>query len=136
MPFRVLFVEDSDVDALIVQRAVQVQGGNSLHLSRVRDLHSGLERLSRDRFDAVLLDLGLPDSPGGLETLRQVHDQDRDIAIVVLTGERDTELALAAVREGAQDYLVKEGIGGDIIGLTWIAENRSERREEHKEVEG
>ena len=66
----------------------------------------------------MLLDLGLPDSPGGLETLRQVHDQDRDIAIVVLTGERDTELALAAVREGAQDYLVKEGIGGDKVWQT------------------
>ncbi len=50
----------------------------------------------------------LPDSIGGVETLRAIHVIDRGIPIIVFTGMEDTELALAAVREGAQDYLVKE----------------------------
>ena len=57
-------------------------------------------------FDVILLDLGLPDSQG-LDTLRTVRGEHRQVAIVVLTGRDDEELALQALKEGAQDYLVK-----------------------------
>ena len=69
-------------------------------------LAEALRLLSETHFDVVLLDLGLPDSQG-LDTLRRLRDKHRKVAVVVLTGKDDEELALQALQEGAEDYLVK-----------------------------
>ncbi len=106
---KVLFVEDNPVDARMIERSLARSAHTNFELHHVSDLANAFDALrSCDKFDAVLLDLMLPDSPGGVDTLRLVHEIDRDIPIIVFTGMEDTELALAAVREGAQDYLVKE----------------------------
>lgn len=62
-------------------------------------------------FDVILLDLGLPDSRG-LDTLRTLRGRNPYVAIVVLTGKEDEELALEALKQGAQDYLVKNELRG------------------------
>ena len=77
-------------------------------------LLSGLERLLAGGIDAVLLDLGLPDSQG-LETFVSVRDQAPELPIIVLTGFDDVAVANMAVRGGAQDYLVK----GDVDVTYW-----------------
>ena len=69
-------------------------------------LAPALERLQHARFDAVLLDLGLPDSEG-LSTLVAVAQAVPALPIVVLTGRSDEELSRAALRQGAQDYVIK-----------------------------
>ncbi len=111
---KVLFVEDNPVDARMIERSLVRSAHTNFELHHVVDLASALAALRRsDKFDAVLLDLMLPDSVGGVETIRAIHEIRREIPIVVLTGMEDTEFALAAVREGAQDYLVKEQCEAD-----------------------
>jgi PAS domain-containing protein len=74
----------------------------------------GLERLVEGGIDVVLLDLGLPDSRG-LETLNRAHTQAPEVPIVVLTGLADETVGVKAVQEGAQDYLVKGQVDGDVL---------------------
>ena len=69
-------------------------------------LAKAIDALERDAFNCVLLDLGLPDADG-LEAVKRVRTTAPGVAIVVLSGQEDETLALLAVREGAQDYLVK-----------------------------
>jgi sigma-B regulation protein RsbU (phosphoserine phosphatase) len=79
-------------------------------LQRCDRLAAGLKRVEQGGIDAVLLDLGLPDSHG-LATLRQLQARSPALPIVVLSGLDDHTLAESAVREGAQDYLAKGVVG-------------------------
>jgi diguanylate cyclase (GGDEF)-like protein len=74
-----------------------------------------LEHLAAKETDAILLDLSLPDS-SGLETVRKVLANAPKTPIVVLSGHNDENLALAAVQNGAQDYLVKGELAGTLLG--------------------
>ncbi len=105
---RVLLIEDNPVDAQLTQDILAEWATKQFKcdLTHVGTLGEGLARLARDRFDAVLLDLSLPDAQG-LNTVTQVLATSPGIPIVVLTGYDDQELALQAVQQGAQDYLVK-----------------------------
>jgi signal transduction histidine kinase len=73
-----------------------------------------LQQLTNQITDVVLLDLTLPDSRG-FETFTTVHTHAPDIALVVLSGLDDETLAVRAVQEGAQDYLVKGQVDGGAI---------------------
>jgi DNA-binding NarL/FixJ family response regulator len=77
-------------------------------------LGEALKRLREERFDAILLDLSLPDSLGQ-ETLAKAYAQAHDIPIVVLTGHSDENLAIRTVHQGAQDYLVKGQVDGPTL---------------------
>jgi CheY-like chemotaxis protein len=106
----VLLVEDNDGDAALLEASLTgACTGSPLHpfveLIRVRTLAAGLERLASSHPQVILLDLGLPDS-SGLDTLRSMRAK-TDLAIVVLTGLADEQVALDAMQGGAQDYLFK-----------------------------
>jgi two-component system cell cycle response regulator len=103
---KVLLVEDNDVDAQLTQDLLSEWSIEEFQITRAKTLGEGLTLLSRERFDAVLLDLSLPDA-FGLPTVRQVHATSPTIPVVVLSGVSDQSLALQAVQQGAQDYLVK-----------------------------
>ena len=76
-----------------------------------------LQLLAKGKPDIILSDLGLPDSQG-LEAVRSIHGAAPDVPIVVLTALNDESLALQALKEGVQDYLVKGEIDG---GSLWHA---------------
>jgi diguanylate cyclase (GGDEF)-like protein/PAS domain S-box-containing protein len=103
---QVLLVEDNDGDARLVEVMIQGTFGKDIELSRARSLAEALELLDSSLPDCVVLDLGLPDSDG-LEAVRRIKARAPLMAVVVLTGGVDVELGTAAVRAGAQDYLVK-----------------------------
>jgi signal transduction histidine kinase len=75
-------------------------------ITHVATLSAGLSLLRERDFDAVLVDLKLPDSEG-LHTFRRLHKANEGAAIIVLTAVEDTALGIEAVKAGAQDYLVK-----------------------------
>src|SRR5205814_214856 len=77
-------------------------------------LSRGLDCLSSRRFDVIVLDLSLPDSTG-LETFRRLHALASSTPIVVLTGLSDATVGIAAVQQGAQDYLVKGQVDGPLL---------------------
>jgi PAS domain S-box-containing protein len=103
---RVLLVEDNPGDADLIVELLPREGPTRFEVECVARFAEALERVGADRFDIILLDLGLPDSDG-LDTLSKMRCQASNLPIVVLTGNSDEQLALAAIQEGAQDYLVK-----------------------------
>ncbi|HEY66374.1 MAG TPA: PAS domain-containing protein [Caldilineae bacterium] len=107
----VLLVEDNPGDARIIWEMLTDAASNPLGppewaLITADRLEIGQARLSEGEIDVVLLDLGLPDSQG-LETFAAVYTHAPHVPIVVLSSLDDENLALEAVRQGAQDYLVK-----------------------------
>ena len=103
---KILLVEDNDVDAQFTQDILAEWTIEQFDITHVARLSEAFTQLSRARFDAVLLDLSLPDGYG-LSTLRQMQAANPTIPIIVLSGVSDQTLALQAVQHGAQDYLVK-----------------------------
>ncbi len=103
---RVLLIEDNEDDACLIRDALTERNEAGFSLIWADQLKTGLQRLTEDLIDAVVLDLSLPDSLGEV-TLRKVQAHRPDVPIVVLTGLDDEALAVQAMRQGAQDYLVK-----------------------------
>jgi len=108
---RVLLVEDNDDDALLI---CETLSETAVEIERVERLSTALERLVQGRFDAVLLDLSLPDA-FGLDTIDRVLRQASGVPIVVLTGLNDEVAAVKAVERGAQDYLIKGQVDGHLL---------------------
>jgi len=113
-PTRILLVEDNPGDARLLRESLMEVGSFRFDLTHVSTLSAGLERLAESVIDVVLLDLSLPDSLG-LDSFIQVHAQAPGVPFVVLTGLADETLAIAAVREGAQDYLVKGQVDRELL---------------------
>ena len=110
-PLRVLLVDDDDGYAAFVGRELAAA---PVTLSRAGSIDSACRAIERERFDAILLDLGLPDSHG-LATVSAMCDVAHDVPIVVLTSEQDDALAVQSVQRGADDYLSKETTDGRTI---------------------
>ncbi|MFQ5639286.1 MAG: EAL domain-containing protein [bacterium] len=101
----ILFIEDDRVDVDLIQRII-VEERVPFNLKTADRLSTGLEYITKDKYDLVLLDLGLPDSQG-LNTMKQFIRQAPNVPVLVLTGSDDETMGLKAVQMGAQDYLVK-----------------------------
>jgi PAS domain S-box-containing protein len=113
-PIQVLLVEDNPGDARLFREYLLEDGLAEIKLDHVERLKTGLEYLTQEKPDVILLDLGLPDSQG-LETFTRFFAQAPGVPIVVLTGFIDSEQAVEAVKSGAQDYLVKGEVSGGVL---------------------
>ena len=111
---KILLVEDNPGDARLIREMLAESQEVGFEIDWVTRLSEGLERLSRGGIDLVLLDLGLPDSHG-LETFVRAYAQAPQVPLVVLTGLNDENVALTAVRQGAQDFLVKGQTDGIML---------------------
>lgn len=120
----VLVIEDDPGDAVLLRRALEFE--SDIDLVFASRLEEGLDRLGREEYDAVLLDLMLPESQG-LETLARVLDRTDQVPVVVLTGLSDRSIGIDAVRQGAQDYLIKSELQG-----RWIARSLDHAIERHR----
>lgn len=101
----VLLIEDNPGDADLVRLRL-VESNPEVDVNCVNRLTDGLESLKRDSPSLVLLDLNLPDSQGA-ETFRKLLEKAPGIPVVILSGQDDQQLAIKALHQGAQDYLVK-----------------------------
>jgi PAS domain S-box-containing protein len=109
-----LLIEDNPAEARLFRELLHEVTGNRWTMSVADRMSSALQVLDGQAFDAVLLDLSLPDSYG-LATLREVLGRIPAVPIVVLTGLDDGDLAMQAVSLGAQDYLVKGQVDGLLL---------------------
>lgn len=107
-PFRVLIVEDNPGDIGLVNSYLN-ECVLPADITSTEDLAQTLDILTSSHFDVILLDLGLPHS-SGLDTLTSVQEAAPDTAVIVLTGLDDEELAHSALRNGAEDYLLKDSV--------------------------
>ncbi len=112
-PLRVLLVEDSPSDAALLE-AILADGPEPVTLVNAETLQQAAALTEAGAFDAILLDLTLPDCQS-LETVVRAQALWPGMPIVVLTGAQDEELGFEAVRLGLQDYLVKGQAGGALI---------------------
>jgi len=110
-----LLAEDNPGDAKLVEHHLSRSDAygfvDDIALTHVESLAEA-ERCDTERYDLLLLDLGLPESTG-LETLDRAAETFVDLPILVLTGMQDRETSMAAIQRGAQDYLPKSELDGD-----------------------
>ena len=104
----ILVVEDSPTQSNVLRIKLQRRG---LEVDCAATLAQAIERVKTADIDVVLLDLSLPDS-SGIETFYKMLEVANRIPIVVFTGLDDQQLALEAVKHGAQDYMIK-GLASD-----------------------
>lgn len=111
---KILLVEDNPGDTRLIMEMLAGAGARDYAIDWVSNLSDALERLSGEGIDLVLLDLGLPDSKG-LETFINAYTHAPQVPFVILSGLSDETVALAAVRKGAQDYLLKNEIDSNFL---------------------
>ena len=104
-----LLVEDNAGDADLLREMLNEPGSHNLTLTHVERLSEAEKYLAGHSADLILLDLGLPDAQG-LAAVRRARAVAPHVPLVVLTGMDDEALAAQALREGAQDYLIKSEI--------------------------
>ncbi len=107
----VLLIEDNRSQAVLIEHMLRDDGDTRYRLAHHERLESGLRCLNEEPVAVVLLDLSLPDS-SGLDTFLRLQEHATKLPVIILTGSRDRELALAALDKGAQDYLVKDEVTG------------------------
>jgi PAS domain S-box-containing protein len=118
-------IEDNAGDARLIQVMLTEEKLAVGNLERVDRLSRGIDRLAEGNIDAVLLDLGLPDSQG-LNTFEKVYAVAQKLPILILTAYKDDAFALEAVRRGAQDYLIKGKIDSALLAraITYAVERK------------
>jgi DNA-binding response OmpR family regulator len=125
--FKILLVEDNPGDVRLIQEAMTETDMVEFELEHVDRLSEALARLEVETFDLILLDLMLPDSMG-FETLTRIREADSTVPVIVLTVIADESLALEAVQQGAQDYLIKGEISSRMLvwGIRYAIERQSQ----------
>ncbi len=108
-------IEDNRGDARLIELALARESQATFEVVCVPSLETGIRALRDDDFDAVLLDLSLPDAAGP-ELVAQVVARAGDVPVVVMTGYDDDEIGHRAIAAGAQDFLVKGRLDGRAIG--------------------
>jgi signal transduction histidine kinase len=112
LPSRVLLIEDNPGDTRLLREMLQESDSLKFDLTQCSTLADASNHLATANANIVLilLDLGLPDA-NGLDAVRKVRTLAGRIALIVLTGLDDEDIATQALTEGAQDYLIKGDIG-------------------------
>ena len=132
---KLLIVEDNPGDVRLIVEMLH-DAGASVAVESVETQAAAIERLAVADVDVMLLDLGLPDSQG-LETFTRLRDAALGVAIIVLTGNSNIELAIRAVGQGAQDFLVKDRVGAaQLARAIAYALARKQAEREQSRVEG
>ena len=110
----VLLIEDDDAEAFLISRMLTHSLVQSFEVEHAPRLKTGTQMLASDDFDVCLLDLGLPDGTG-IDSLHQIRSVDARLPIVVLTGNDDENLGLTAIETGAQDFVAKNALSGQLL---------------------
>src|SRR5258706_9025217 len=112
---KVLVVEDDADYAGLVQRWLSAPtDGIGFDLAWTDSLEAATEGLAHGGIDLVLLDLGLPDSDG-LQTFTGIRQVDPTLPVIVFSTADNEAIALQAIQQGAQDYLVKSTCTGELL---------------------
>jgi signal transduction histidine kinase len=105
-PVRVVLIEDNAADAELVGLMFRGERTGSFELTHLTNMSTALPHIAKGEADIILLDMGLPDGQG-IDILRRAQSAAPGVPLIVLTGTEDEALAAQAMKEGAQDYLIK-----------------------------
>ena len=110
---RILLIEDNPGDADLLKEMLS-RSEVRFEVETTERLVSGINFLKHNPVDAVIVDLGLPDSQG-LDSFREMYKENPKVPILVMTGLADETIGMQAVQEGAQDYLIKGTVEGKLL---------------------
>jgi DNA-binding response OmpR family regulator len=115
----ILLIEDNPDDIFIMEQYVgefseKRYFDRKINLFKADCMKAAIDVLKANSIDIVLLDLTLPDS-SGMDTIYKLKDYIHKIPIIILTGSNDEEVGIESIKKGAQDYLVKNKIGPELI---------------------
>jgi diguanylate cyclase (GGDEF)-like protein len=116
---RILLIEDNPRHAQLLQDVMgevipATSGAQPYELTHVTGLAEGLERLNSGEFDVVLLDLSLPEAKG-LDALMRIRERHEDVPVIALMARGEDDLAGQALQAGAQDFLQKGKVDGELL---------------------
>lgn len=136
---QVLLIEDNPSHTRLIQRYLATADEITIDLAPVTSLEEAFEYLENGTPDLALLDLNLSDSRG-LETFTNLRLRHPDLTTIVLSSLQDRELALLALRDGAQDYLCKDSLESEVLvrSILYARERRTlidELTRTHAELE-
>jgi PAS domain S-box-containing protein len=114
---KILLIEDDPGDAVYFQTLMRHAGLQNWTVKHVLNLNEGIRTLETFQASLILLDLSLPDS-WGIDTILRFQAQSGHVPIVVISGLEDEQMALEAVRKGAEDYLLKGQVDHDLLKRT------------------
>jgi len=109
---RVLLIEDSEEQMLLVRSALEQFGQGRYQLEWADQLRHGIDRLGAEQVDIVLLDLGLPESSGPV-SYTAVREAAPGVPIIVLTADGREETVQLVINGGAEGFLVKQEVTGE-----------------------
>jgi CheY-like chemotaxis protein len=118
---KILLVEDDQGDIMLAKKML-ANNSESLNfvVESVKSMSEAAQYVSGEqKYDVILLDMGLPDSYG-VETVQKISQINPHIPIVVFTGLDDEEVGRLTIQNGASDYLVKNRLSGEILVRTLI----------------
>ncbi|MDN5941848.1 MAG: response regulator, partial [Nitrospira sp.] len=110
----VLAIEDNRQEMALLREALSSSTNTTILIEHADRLSASLSCLAARRFDAILLDLNLPDS-NGLNTLARVKAQAPELPVVILTDLNAEPMAMLAIQNGAQDYVLKGSYDGGAV---------------------
>jgi len=114
---RVLLVEDNEDDVVFVKHALGESNVYTFEIEHAVRLARAIELLGEFNFDVILCDLKLPDSTG-IETFHDLVAAASGVPIVILSGNQNDAVAIEAIEQGAQDYIVKDGFNSELLTRT------------------
>jgi len=135
IPLRVLIVEDSENDTLLLVRELR-SGGYDLTYERVDSLEGMKAALEKQGWDIVLSDYSMPDFRG-TDALLLLREKDTDIPFIYVSGTIGEDMAVAAMKAGANDYVLKDNLKRLVPAIRRElreAEGRQERRRAEEAV--
>lgn len=110
----VLHIEDDAGQTKLMRKYFSEVKGFFCDLIHAEQLSTGLKNIKKNRIDVILLDLDLPDCKG-INSYLAIKDENQNIPVIVVTGHDDDTIALRAMKEGAQDYLIKGEITSQLL---------------------
>lgn len=123
VPMNILHIEDSPSDTVLFDALLKQVAEFEFTIDHADRLAVGINKLAGSKYDAVVLDLGLPDSVG-IETYEQLRTHAPLLPIIIVTGNDDREMLAEAMKRGADNYLIKEAFDGNRVAVAILAAMR------------
>ena len=114
---KILLIEDNPGDRRLIQEMLNDITSFKYKLVTAENLKDGCELISQNAFILILLDLNLPDSTGK-NTFDTILHQTKMTPVVLVSGMQNVELSLSLIKEGAQDYIVKNELNSTVLTRT------------------
>jgi two-component system, NarL family, sensor histidine kinase UhpB len=119
-----LLIEDSPTDALLMRHHLNSVLEYDFSISEAASLTAASTLVDTTEFDAIILDLGLPESTG-LSTFKKARQFLPNTPIVVVTGDNDRQTLAATMEAGADNYLIKDALEGNRIAIAILSAIRN-----------